>query len=69
MRFFCRFKREEAANIKALFNAVGIGKKGGPSVRQFTKTAILKEVNNLAQLYKKHQESQDTPEEDVEESS
>jgi hypothetical protein len=62
MRFFCRFKGEEAEYIKSLFAAVGVGRTGGPSVRQFTRTAISKEIKHLAELYKKHEQKQQEPE-------
>lgn len=59
MRFFCRFKGEEAEYIKRLFDEVGIGGgDSGVSIRQFTKVAVTKELKNLAATLKEYQEKQ-----------
>lgn len=56
MRFFCRYKGQEAEYIKGLFKEAGIGMPGGPSVRQFTKSAITKELKHLAAMLLEHQQ-------------
>lgn len=58
MRFFCRFKGEEAEQIKKLFKEIGVGEGDGPSIRQFTKAAVTREIKALSEAYRKHLQSQ-----------